>query len=75
MMETRFDFKTVEEKWSLTWEESRIFHGRGDGAKPIFSIVIPPPNVTSHLHLGHAFQNTFLDLLIRWKKMRGFDTS
>ncbi len=66
-----YDPKNVEGKWYRTWEESGDFHaGETDGRGP-YSIVIPPPNVTGNLHMGHALNNTLQDILIRWQRMSG----
>lgn len=70
---THYDPEPVEKRWSQIWEEKQLFRGKGDGNRPVFSIVIPPPNITSHLHLGHALNATLQDILVRWKKMSGFD--
>ncbi|MEI8175610.1 MAG: valine--tRNA ligase [Candidatus Omnitrophota bacterium] len=65
--------KTVEERWYRFWEENGFFHAVPDTSKKPFSIVIPPPNVTGILHMGHALNNTIQDILIRYKRMRGFE--
>jgi valyl-tRNA synthetase len=68
----------VEQKWYKFWEESGFFQpvsgNRGSGAGETFSIVIPPPNITGSLHMGHALNNSIQDLLIRYKRMQGFET-
>jgi valyl-tRNA synthetase len=69
-----YDPLRIEEKWYQYWEERGFFHAKADGAKPGFCIVIPPPNVTGVLHMGHALNNTLQDILIRFKRMDGFDT-
>lgn len=65
--------KEVEEKWYPVWEEAGYFVGPPERAagRPTFSIVMPPPNVTGSLHLGHALDNTLQDILVRWHRMRG----
>jgi len=65
--------KTVEEIWYGSWLQSGIFHAKLDSGKNPFSMVIPPPNVTDILHLGHALNNTLQDILIRWKRMQGYE--
>ncbi|HPA74115.1 MAG TPA: class I tRNA ligase family protein, partial [Spirochaetota bacterium] len=66
-----YDPKSAEEKWYTTWEEQGDFHAdEADGKEP-YSIVIPPPNVTGNLHMGHALNNTLQDILIRWQRMAG----
>lgn len=69
----RFEFKEVDAKWSQAWVERNIFHAKPDFAKKPYTIVIPPPNVTGILHMGHALNNTLQDILIRYKKMNGFE--
>ncbi|MCK4994225.1 MAG: valine--tRNA ligase [Candidatus Omnitrophica bacterium] len=70
----KYSFKDIEEKQYLNCEKKSFFHGRIDQSKNPFSIVIPPPNVTGILHMGHALNNTIQDILIRQKKMRGNET-
>ncbi len=66
-----FDPASAEEKWYKTWEENGYFHAdENDGREP-FSIVIPPPNVTGSLHMGHALNNTIQDIIARWQRMMG----
>ena len=65
--------KTVDSKWYTFWEEKKFFQADPSSAKKPYSIVIPPPNVTGVLHMGHALVNTLQDILIRWKRMQGFD--
>jgi valyl-tRNA synthetase len=70
-----YEHKDVEARWYSFWTERGCFHGdETDDARPHFSIVLPPPNVTGSLHLGHALTATLQDVLIRWKKMSGFNT-
>ncbi len=69
-----YDFRGVEEKWYRFWEERGYFQPRLDPQRPKFSIVIPPPNVTGMLHVGHALNNTLQDILVRYKRMDGYDT-
>ncbi len=63
----------AEETWYPRWVEAGLFHGRIDSEKKPYSIVIPPPNVTDILHLGHALNNTLQDILIRWRRSRGYE--
>ena len=75
-MEKNFDAAGAEARLYAGWESAGAFRA-GANAKPgapAFSIVIPPPNVTGSLHMGHAFNNTLQDILVRWHRMRGFDT-
>jgi valyl-tRNA synthetase len=62
-----------EQKWYQYWESRGFFHADSASTKPRFSIVIPPPNVTGSLHMGHALQHTLHDILVRWKRMSGFN--
>jgi len=70
----RYDPKPVEEKWYRFWEENGYMKANPESSKPKFSIVIPPPNVTGSLHMGHALDNTLPDIIIRRKKMQGYET-
>ena len=69
----RFDFKTALPRIYQQWEESGCFHSEPNPDRKPFTIVIPPPNVTGALHLGHALNNTLQDILIRMKRMQGFE--
>jgi len=71
---SRYDSKTVENKWYTLWEKSGYFTPTVDSKKKPFVIVIPPPNVTGILHMGHALNNTIQDILIRWRRMSGDPT-
>ena len=73
-METRYDHKKVEEGRYKFWLEHKSFESGKDKSKPAFCIVIPPPNVTGKLHLGHAWDGTLQDMIIRYKHLKGFDT-
>jgi len=66
-----YDPGIVEKKWYRIWEEGGYFHAREDDGKEPYCIVIPPPNVTGNLHIGHALNNTLQDILIRWQRMLG----
>jgi valyl-tRNA synthetase len=63
----------VEQKWYAYWEKHDLFHADTKKDKPPFSIVIPPPNVTGSLHMGHALNNTLQDILCRYKRMAGYN--
>ena len=69
-----YDPKSFEKKWYGYWEENKLFHAVVDEEKEPYSIVIPPPNVTGQLHMGHALDNTLQDILIRWHRMQGYNT-
>jgi valyl-tRNA synthetase len=68
-----YDPKKTEDKWYQYWLKKRFFHGDANTKKETFSVVIPPPNVTDVLHVGHALNNTLQDILIRWKRMQGYE--
>ena len=68
-----YEPKAVEEKWYKEWETKGYFHARVPSEKKPYSIVIPPPNITGVLHMGHALNNTLQDILCRWKRMSGFN--
>ncbi|TYO91472.1 valine--tRNA ligase [Oceanicella actignis] len=73
-MDKTFDAKTAEPEIYARWEEAGAFRAGANASRPeTFSIVIPPPNVTGSLHMGHALNNTLQDILARWKRMQGFD--
>ena len=69
-----YDAKEAQQKWLGRWEEKGYF--KADPAAPgeAYSIVIPPPNVTGALHMGHALNNTIQDVLVRWRRMQGRNT-
>ncbi len=69
-----YDPASVEKKWYEFWEKNRYFHAEPESGKKPFSIVIPPPNITGKLHMGHALDNTLQDILIRWHRMMGDNT-
>ena len=64
--------EAIEEKWYDAWIEKGLFNAEVDESRPPFSIVIPPPNVTGSLHMGHAFNNTFQDIMCRTRRMQGY---
>ncbi|MGZ5240234.1 MAG: valine--tRNA ligase [Caldimonas sp.] len=69
-----FDPAAIEEHWGPRWEESGVYEPTLDAAKPSFCIQLPPPNVTGTLHMGHAFQHTIMDALVRYHRMKGENT-
>jgi valyl-tRNA synthetase len=71
---TKYNPKEIEDKWYRFWEEGNFFHCEPDTDKKPYTIVIPPPNVTGVLHMGHALNNILQDILIRWRRMQGFNT-
>lgn len=74
-MDKVYDPIKVEKKWYEYWEKNRFFHGEVDKNKKPYSIVIPPPNVTGNLHMGHALNNTLQDIVVRKKRMEGYAAS
>jgi valyl-tRNA synthetase len=73
MLDREYDPKDIEQRWYETWLEKKYFHAGDDGPAQGYAIVIPPPNVTGVLHMGHALNNTLQDIMIRYKRMDGFD--
>ncbi|HEY7510913.1 MAG TPA: valine--tRNA ligase [Vicinamibacteria bacterium] len=69
-----YEPRDVERRWYAFWEERGFFRADPTSDRPAFAIVIPPPNVTGSLHIGHAFTLTLQDVIVRWKRMQGFDT-
>ena len=78
MMEKQYDAKAAEAKWYPFWEKTGCFHddppAPAEGAGRAYSVVIPPPNVTGILHMGHALNQTIQDILVRWRRMQGRNT-
>ena len=70
----QYDPKNVEDRIYKTWLDGKYFHAEVDEKKNPYTIVIPPPNITGQLHMGHALDNTLQDILIRFRRMQGFDT-
>ncbi|MCL1888121.1 MAG: valine--tRNA ligase [Kiritimatiellaeota bacterium] len=70
-MDKHYDPKTIEAKWYPWWEQNGFFTPPADNAAEPYCIVIPPPNVTGILHMGHALNNTLQDVLTRWRRMQG----
>ena len=69
-----FEPAAIEARWAPLWEQAGVYEPTLDPAKPSFSIQLPPPNVTGTLHMGHAFNQTIMDSLTRYHRMRGFNT-
>ncbi len=72
-LEKTYDPKGIEGRLYSKWEEKKYFHAEVDETKKPFTIVIPPPNITGKLHMGHALDNTMQDILIRYKRMQGYN--
>jgi len=73
MMRSGYEPKDVEKKWYDFWEENGLFRAKAHSEKKSYCIVIPPPNVTGTLHMGHALNNTLQDILCRYKRMKGYN--
>ncbi len=74
MLDKRYSPEEVEKKWYSTWLEKEYFKAEPKSDKPSYCIVIPPPNVTGSLHMGHALDITLQDIMTRWKRMSGYNT-
>ena len=74
MLDKRYNPHEIEKKWYDYWIEKEYFKAESKSDKPSYCIVIPPPNVTGSLHIGHALDITLQDILTRWKRMSGFNT-
>lgn len=72
-MEKRFDPKAYEERWQRAWADGEYFVCPAASERPAYCIMIPPPNVTGKLHMGHALQSTLQDVLTRWRRMQGYN--
>ena len=69
-----YDPTLIEDKWSQYWLNRSLFHldtPPADNTRPVFTILLPPPNVTGRLHMGHMLNQTEMDILVRWHRMRG----
>jgi valyl-tRNA synthetase len=69
-----YEPQQIEQKWAKTWAEENLFRADVNAPGPVFSIVIPPPNVTGSLHIGHMLDHTEIDILTRWRRMQGYNT-
>ena len=65
--------ETIEPRWARSWVEQKLYRPRDDSMRPRFCLVIPPPNITGSLHIGHMLEHTEIDILMRWHRMRGED--
>ena len=70
---TKYDPKNVEDRIYDFWLKGNYFHAKLETDKKPYTIVMPPPNITGQLHMGHALDNTLQDVLIRWRRMQGYD--
>lgn len=73
-LEKQYNPKSTEERIYKTWVQNKYFHAKREEGKKTYTIVIPPPNITGQLHMGHALDNTLQDILIRYHRMAGYDT-
>jgi valyl-tRNA synthetase len=73
-MDKHFDPKTAQAKWNEAWERSGVFRPQAESERSPFTIILPPPNVTGVLHVGHVLGDAVQDHVIRWNRMRGYDT-
>ena len=73
-LEKTYNPKGLEDRLYKKWEDNKYFHSEVDRSRKPFTIVMPPPNITGQLHMGHALDNTMQDILIRYKKMQGYNT-
>ncbi len=73
-LDKHFDFQAAQKRWNAVWEESGVFTPDASSARETYVIVLPPPNVTGVLHVGHVLGDSVQDLLIRWKRMQGYTT-
>ncbi len=69
-----YEPQQIEPRWAEFWVREQLFRADPNAAGPVFSIVIPPPNVTGSLHIGHMLDHTEIDILTRWHRMRGYNT-
>src|SRR4249920_1200814 len=74
-MEPLYEPGAAEERWQRTWEEEGLYNAEPGSGGETFVVAHPPPNVTGALHTGHALQISLADLLVRWHRMRGFETA
>ncbi|MDD3186591.1 MAG: class I tRNA ligase family protein, partial [Anaerostipes sp.] len=73
-LDTTYNPSDIEDRLYQKWLDHKYFHAEVDQSKEPFTIVIPPPNITGKLHMGHALDETLQDILIRFKKMQGYNT-
>jgi len=69
-----YEPQQIEPRWADFWVKEALFKADANAPGPVFSIVIPPPNVTGSLHIGHMLDHTEIDILTRWHRMRGYNT-
>src|SRR6266849_10585889 len=69
-----YEPQQIEPRWARAWVEQQLFRAEAKAPGPVFSMVIPPPNVTGSLHIGHMLEHTEIDIVIRWHRMLGDNT-
>lgn len=69
-----YEPQQIERRWAQAWFEEQLYRARADGPGEVFSIVLPPPNITGSIHIGHMLEHTQIDILVRWRRMQGFKT-
>src|SRR5258708_6528455 len=69
-----YEPQQIEPRWADFWVREHLFRADPNAPGPVFSIIIPPPNVTGSLHIGHMLDHTEIDILTRWHRMRGYNT-
>src|SRR5260370_8467892 len=73
-IEKVYEPQRFEPQWAERWVSEQLFRAEARAGEPYFSLVIPPPNVTGSLHMGHMFEHSIIDALVRWHRMRGENT-
>src|SRR5712692_3327092 len=68
-----YEPQAIEQRWARAWVDEKLFRADARAQGPVFSIVIPPPNITGSLHIGHMLDHTLIDILTRWHRMRVFN--
>ncbi len=66
-----YEPQEIEERWAKAWFEEKLFRAENSGDGPVFSIALPPPNITGSIHIGHMLEHTQIDMLVRWHRMKG----
>jgi valyl-tRNA synthetase len=69
-----YEPQEIEERWAKSWFDEKLFRAENSGDGPVFSIALPPPNITGTIHIGHMLEHTQIDMLVRWHRMRGHRT-
>jgi valyl-tRNA synthetase len=69
-----YEPQEIEEHWAKAWFDEKLFRAENSGDGPVFSIALPPPNITGSIHIGHMLEHTQIDMLVRWHRMRGHHT-